>query len=52
MTNQEEEFLKLDIKRCVAELSKDGQNTKEKVKGLLTECLEVYFKDFSMSEEK
>lgn len=42
MTN--EEMLKLDLERAVKELELDGSNTKQKVKYLLEECLEVYFK--------
>jgi hypothetical protein len=42
MTN--EEMLKQDLERAVKELEIDGSNTKQKVKYLLEECLEVYFK--------
>ena len=42
MTN--EEMLKSDLERAVKELEIDGSNTKQKVKYLLEECLEVYFK--------
>ncbi len=42
MTN--EEMLKLDLERAVKELELDGSNTKQRVKYLLEECLEVYFK--------
>lgn len=42
MTN--EEMLKQDLERAVKELEFDGSNTKQKVKYLLEECLEVYFK--------
>lgn len=42
MTN--EEMLKEDLERAVKELEIDGSNTKQKVKYLLEECLEVYFK--------
>jgi hypothetical protein len=42
MTN--EEMLKADLERAVKELGLDGSNTKQKVKYLLEECLEVYFK--------
>lgn len=42
MTN--EEMLKTDLERAVKELGLDGQNTKQRVKYLLEECLEVYFK--------
>lgn len=40
----EEEMLKLDLERAVKELGLDGSNTKQRVKYLLEECLEVYFK--------
>jgi hypothetical protein len=39
-----EEMLKQDLERAVKELEIDGSNTKQKVKYLLEECLEVYFK--------
>ena len=42
MTN--EEMLKQDLERAVKELEIDGSNTKQRVKYLLEECLEVYFK--------
>ena len=42
MTN--EEMLKQDLERAVKELGLDGSNTKQRVKYLLEECLEVYFK--------
>jgi hypothetical protein len=42
MTN--EEMLKQDLERAVKELEIDGSNTKQKVKHLLEECLETYFK--------
>jgi hypothetical protein len=42
MTN--EEMLKQDLERAIKELEIDGSNTKQKVKYLLEECLEVYFK--------
>jgi hypothetical protein len=40
----EQEMLKQDLERAVKELEIDGSNTKQKVKYLLEECLEVYFK--------
>jgi hypothetical protein len=40
----DEEMLKQDLERAVKELEIDGSNTKQKVKYLLEECLEVYFK--------
>lgn len=42
MTN--EEMLKIDLERAVKELELDGSNTKQRVRYLLEECLEVYFK--------
>lgn len=42
MTN--EEMLKADLERAVKLLSQSGNNTKQRVKYLLEECLEVYFK--------
>lgn len=45
-----ENYLKEDIKRCVELLNVEGKNTKLEVKCILQEILEVYFKDFSMSE--
>ena len=39
-----EEMLKADLERAVKELEIDGSNTKQRVKYLLEECLEVYFK--------
>lgn len=39
-----EEMLKQDLERAVKELEIDGSNTKQQVKYLLEECLEVYFK--------
>jgi hypothetical protein len=39
-----EEMLKADLERAIKELEIDGSNTKQKVKYLLEECLEVYFK--------
>ena len=40
----EQEMLKADLERAVKELGLDGSNTKQRVKYLLEECLEVYFK--------
>jgi hypothetical protein len=40
----EQEMLKQDLERAVKELEIDGSNTKQKVKYLLEECLETYFK--------
>ena len=42
MTN--EEMLKADLENAVKLLSQSGKNTKQQVKFLLEECLEVYFK--------
>ena len=39
-----EEMLKLELERAVKELELDGSNTKQRVRYLLEECLEVYFK--------
>ena len=39
-----EEMLKQDLERAIKELELDGSNTKQRVKYLLEECLEVYFK--------
>lgn len=40
----DKEMLKADLERAVKELEIDGSNTKQRVKYLLEECLEVYFK--------
>lgn len=40
----DKEMLKIDLERAIKELELDGSNTKQRVRYLLEECLEVYFK--------